>query len=414
MADKLSSSRSRTSGQRDRLGKMAAKLFFLVRLRNSGSYSNWMPWLHQWKARVGKFPDPPSWPPVTARSDVPADPTRNASLRRFPSLPLFRKRIEYPNSSSNCLAASSMAALRRLLRLATEAATRRSPAARGISCSALKDDLPISVSWAQAAAAQGAKRDAAARAVQWVFLGCPGVGKGTYASRLSQLLHVPHISTGDLVRDELSSSGSFARQVIVPSLNHHPFHLFSLQLADIVNQGRLVPDEVIINLLSKRLQSGAAKGESGFILDGFPRTIRQAEILEGVTNIDLVVNLKLREDMLLEKCLGRRICGQCGGNFNIAAIDIKGENGAPGIFMPPLLPPPQCASKLITRLDDTVEVVKKRLRVYSEMSQPVEEFYLSRGKLLEFDLPGGIPETWPKLLHALNLDDHDEMQTATA
>ncbi|PKA65168.1 Adenylate kinase, chloroplastic [Apostasia shenzhenica] len=111
-----------------------------------------------------------------------------------------------------------MAALRRLLRLATEAATRRSPAARGISCSALKDDLPISASWAQAAAAQGARRDAAARAVQWVFLGCPGVGKGTYASRLSQLLHVPHISTGDLVRDELSSSGSFARQVIVPSL----------------------------------------------------------------------------------------------------------------------------------------------------------------------------------------------------
>ena len=91
------------------------------------------------------------------------------------------------------------------------------------------------------------------------------------------------------------------------------------------------------------------------------------EILEGVTDIDLVINLKLREDALLAKCLGRRICSECHGNFNIACIDIKGEDGKPGIYMPPLLPPPQCASKLITRSDDTEEVVKERLRVYNEM-----------------------------------------------
>ncbi|KAL0402410.1 UNVERIFIED_CONTAM: putative adenylate kinase, chloroplastic [Sesamum latifolium] len=79
-----------------------------------------------------------------------------------------------------------------------------------------------------------------------------------------------------------------------------------------------------------------------------------------------------------------------------------------------LLPPPQCESKLITRSDDTEEVVKERLRVYNDMSRPVEEFYRSRGKLLEFDLPGGIPESWQKLLHALNLDDHDDKRTAAA
>ncbi|KAG0461898.1 hypothetical protein HPP92_020374 [Vanilla planifolia] len=186
------------------------------------------------------------------------------------------------------------------------------------------------------------------------------------------------------------------------------------ELAAIVNQGKLVPDEVIIDLLSKRLENGGSKGESGFILDGFPRTIRQAEILEGVTCIDLVINLKLREEVLVEKCLGRRICSQCGGNFNVASINMKGENGKPGITMPPLLPPPQCASKLITRADDTEEVVKERLRVYTDMSQPVEEFYRSRGKLLEFDLPGGIPESWPKLLHALNLDDYEDKQSAAA
>ncbi|KAJ8766007.1 hypothetical protein K2173_020523 [Erythroxylum novogranatense] len=233
--------------------------------------------------------------------------------------------------------------------------------------------------------------------IQWVFLGCPGVGKGTYASRLSNLLGVPHIATGDLVREELSSSGPL-----------------SSQLKEIVNQGKLVSDEIIINLLSKRLEAGAAKGESGFILDGFPRTIRQAEILEGVTNIDLVVNLKLREEALLAKCLGRRICGECGKNYNIACIDIKGENGKPGIYMAPLPAPPQCASKLIQRSDDTEEVVKERLRIYNELSQPVEDFYCNRGKLLEFELPGGIPESWPKLLQALNLEDYEYKQSAAA
>eukprot|EP00262_Sarcandra_glabra_P007161 TRINITY_DN1977_c0_g1_i1.p1 TRINITY_DN1977_c0_g1~~TRINITY_DN1977_c0_g1_i1.p1 ORF type:complete len:285 (+),score=39.41 TRINITY_DN1977_c0_g1_i1:85-939(+) len=241
------------------------------------------------------------------------------------------------------------------------------------------------------------RRDPKDRSVQWVFLGCPGVGKGTYASRLSQLLGVPHIATGDLVREELSTSGPLADQ-----------------LAKIVNQGQLVSDEIIINLLSKRLENGEAKGESGFILDGFPRTIRQAEILEGVTDIDLVINLKLREDVLLEKCLGRRICSQCGGNFNVASINIKGENGKPPICMAPLLPPAHCSSKLISRSDDTEEVVKERLRIYNDMSQPVEGFYRSRGKLLEFDLPGGIPESWPKLLRALNLEDHDDKQSAAA
>ncbi|KAG5239761.1 hypothetical protein OIU76_013155 [Salix suchowensis] len=227
--------------------------------------------------------------------------------------------------------------------------------------------------------------------VQWVFLGCPGVGKGTYASRLSIFLGVPHIATGDLVREELNSSGPLASQ-----------------LKEIVNQGKLVSDEIIISLLSKRLEAGEAKGESGFILDGFPRTISQAEILEGVTDIDLVVNLKLQKEALLAKCLGRRICIECGRNYNVACIDIKGENGNPGIYMDPLPAPPQCVPKLIQRADDTEEVVKERLRIYDEMSQPVEEFYRSRGKLLEFDLPGGIPESWPKLLEALNLDHEDK------
>lgn len=91
------------------------------------------------------------------------------------------------------------------------------------------------------------------------------------------------------------------------------------------------------------------------------------EILDGVTDVDLVVNLKLREDVLLDKCLGRRTCSECGGNFNVASINAKAENGRPAMSMAPLLPPAKCMSKLITRADDTEEVVKKRLHVYNEM-----------------------------------------------
>lgn len=91
------------------------------------------------------------------------------------------------------------------------------------------------------------------------------------------------------------------------------------------------------------------------------------EILEGVTDVDLVINLKLREEALLAKCLGRRICSECGGSYNVACVDIKGDDGSPELYMAPLLPPPHCATKLITRSDDTEEVVKERLRVYNEM-----------------------------------------------
>ncbi|KAI7751370.1 hypothetical protein M8C21_016918 [Ambrosia artemisiifolia] len=205
----------------------------------------------------------------------------------------------------------------------------------------------------------------------WVFLGCPGVGKGTYASRLSTLLGIPHIATGDLVRQELSSSGP---------LSH--------QLDEVVNKGKLVSDEIMFNLLSNRLEAGESR------------------------EIDLVVNLRLREDVLIEKCLGRRICSECGKGFNVASISAKPENGMPGMSMPPLLPPQQCASKLITRADDTEPVVRERLRVYKEKTEPVEDYYRKQGKLLEFDLPGGILESWPKLLETLNLDDYHHKKSA--
>ncbi|CAM6110750.1 unnamed protein product [Calypogeia fissa] len=228
------------------------------------------------------------------------------------------------------------------------------------------------------------------RGPQWVFLGCPGVGKGTYASRLAKLLEVPHIAMGDLVRQELKSTSAMSKK-----------------LSDAMTLGKLLPDEVIFNLLSRRLEQENSAGVRGFILDGFPRTISQAEVLDDITEIDLVVNLKLREDILIAKCLGRRICGQCGGNFNVAEIDVEGANGEPRILMPPLLPPPGCSDRMTIRADDTEEVVRTRLRVYHEESAPVEGYYREKGKLLDFNVGGGIPETWPNLLAALNLQNKD-------
>lgn len=229
--------------------------------------------------------------------------------------------------------------------------------------------------------------DVLGRGKQLVFLGCPGVGKGTYASRLAQLLEVPHIAMGDLVRQGLSDPAGVAGKY-----------------ASAMKQGMLLPDDVIFELLQKRLEYGITVGETGFILDGFPRTKKQAEILDQVTEIDLVVNLKLREDILISKCLGRRICSQCKGNFNLANIDVEDPHGGARIVMPPLLPPAGCEHKMMVRPDDTEEVVRARLRVYQTETIPVEEYYRKQAKLLDFNIVGGIPETWPRLLAALNVD----------
>lgn len=224
-----------------------------------------------------------------------------------------------------------------------------------------------------------------------VFLGCPGVGKGTYASMLSTRLGVPHIAMGDLVREELSKSTPVAQK-----------------LKNIVNQGKLVSDEIVLDLLSNRLLKASENGEKGFILDGFPRNRSQAEILDQITEIDLVLNLRLREDVLILKCLGRRICSGCGNNFNLADIDLKGTDGSPRVLMPAMLPPPACLSKLMVREDDTEEVVRERLRIYAQESKPVEDYYRRQGKLLDFDVAGGIPQTWPRLLAALKLDTESD------
>ncbi|GLJ22138.1 hypothetical protein SUGI_0415550 [Cryptomeria japonica] len=230
------------------------------------------------------------------------------------------------------------------------------------------------------------------RGVQWVFIGSPGVEKSAYASKLAELLNVPHISMGNLVREELRVQSSLSKQ-----------------LSAAVSQGKLLPDNIIFKLLSKRWELGDRLGETGFILDGFPRTRMQAEILDRVADIDMAINFKCKEEAnLIKRCLGRRTCSHCGRTFHVANTDSKVTNVGFKIHMPPAQSFCTCLGKLVTGASDAEEILKEKLRIYSEQSKALEAHYCNQKKLLNFEVPGGKQETWTGLLAALDLKDVDK------
>ncbi|GIL79516.1 hypothetical protein Vretimale_18353 [Volvox reticuliferus] len=255
----------------------------------------------------------------------------------------------------------------------------RLPPSTYAAVSSLKDALDRLASGGTPA---GFSTDAARPSINWVFLGPPGVGKGTYASRVAKAFRVPHIATGDLIRAEIKSGSSLGAQ-----------------MKSIVNQGKLLPCDMVQQVLQERLARGRQQGERGFILDGYPRTGAQAEQLLTSTDIGLVLNLSLREEVLVQKCMGRRLCRHCGKNYNVADIHLAASaDGRPEIVMPPLSPPPECAPHLETRADDQEEVIRHRLEVYKQESKPVEGAFRKAGLVVDFELTAGIPETLPKLM----------------
>ncbi|XP_047311746.1 probable adenylate kinase 7, mitochondrial [Impatiens glandulifera] len=201
------------------------------------------------------------------------------------------------------------------------------------------------------------------RGIQWVIMGNPLAKKHVYVERLSKLLHVPHISMGTLVRQELHPSSSIYKQI-----------------ANAVNQGKLVPEDIIFGLLSKRLQEGHYRGENGFILDGIPRNRVQAEILDEIVDIDLVVNFKCREEFL---------------NLGTSGIYTPSQD-----FMYPGKFNLNMGLKESSSCDDTR---KEKFRAYAEQSKPLEDYYRQQKKLLDFQVNGGHGETWQGLLAALQL-----------
>ena len=214
-----------------------------------------------------------------------------------------------------------------------------------------------------------------------VFLGPPGSGKGTYASRIAPQLGVPQISTGDLLREAVAKKTPAGRKA-----------------EGYMKKGDLVPDEIIMQMVRERLSQKDAK--AGFIFDGFPRTINQADELGKISKLDLVVNLRLPDEVIIKKTLARRTCGKCGNIYNVAHIK-KGR-----IDMPPLLPKKpgicdKCGGGLIERADDTEEVIKDRLDVYRKETQPLIDYYTKKGVLKNVDVIGPPEVMVPIIMKAI-------------
>lgn len=186
-----------------------------------------------------------------------------------------------------------------------------------------------------------------------IFLGPPGAGKGTQATGVSVKLNVPHISTGDMFRSAIK--------------NETPT---GLEAKSYMDKGQLVPDSVVIDMVRERLAMDDCK--SGYLLDGFPRTVEQAEALDGISSPDAVINIDVPDEKLLSRLTGRRVCGKCQGTFHISKL--ASEKICP-----------VCGGDLIHRDDDKPETIKKRLQVYHDQTAPLIGFYQGNGKLKTVD-----------------------------
>ena len=186
-----------------------------------------------------------------------------------------------------------------------------------------------------------------------IFLGPPGAGKGTQAMGVSSSLRVPHISTGDMFRAAIK--------------NQTPT---GVEAKRYIDAGQLVPDSVVIAMVKERLAMPDC--ENGYLLDGFPRTVEQAQALDTFCAPDAVVSIDVPDDRLLERLTGRRVCGKCSGTFHISKL--ADSNVCP-----------VCGGELIHRDDDKPETISRRLLVYHEQTQPLIGYYEGLGKLKRVD-----------------------------
>ncbi len=191
-----------------------------------------------------------------------------------------------------------------------------------------------------------------------ILLGPPGAGKGTQASRLCAELGLPHVSTGDLFREHRAKGTELGRRA-----------------QEYMDSGRLVPDDLVLDMLFDRVAKPDCAG--GFLLDGFPRTLPQAEALEkrlGSGTSVRVLDLRVADKALVERLTGRRTCRQCGNIHHIRSSPPKVAGRCD-----------KCAGELYTRTDDEAATVEKRLAVYREQTQPLQGYYQKKGLLQEVD-----------------------------
>ena len=191
--------------------------------------------------------------------------------------------------------------------------------------------------------------------MNFIFLGPPGAGKGTLAAAVSALYGIPHISTGEIFRAAIKAQTPLGKKVKA-----------------IIDSGALVGDDITVELIRDRLARSDAK--NGFILDGFPRTINQAEQLEKIAKIDCAVNFDINDEAVVERLSGRRVCRKCSHNFHVVFMPPEKENTCT-----------HCGGELYIRDDDKPESIKHRLEVYRAQTAPLIDFYRSKNLLKNID-----------------------------
>ena len=197
-----------------------------------------------------------------------------------------------------------------------------------------------------------------------IFLGAPGAGKGTQAEVVCKELNIPAISTGNMLREAVKN-GTEA----------------GLKAKSFMDAGELVPDDVVIGILKDRIAQPDA--QNGFILDGFPRTVEQAEALDKMgVNIDKVIEIAVSDEAITARMIGRRVCEGCGNSYHIEFKPTKVE----GIC-------DACGAKVVQRIDDKPETVQARLKTYHEKTAPLKDYYEKRGKLVTVEGQNEIAET---------------------
>ena len=209
-----------------------------------------------------------------------------------------------------------------------------------------------------------------------VLLGPPGAGKGTQAVRLVEKYEIPHISTGDIFQKNIKEGTELGKKA-----------------QEYMNAGALVPDELVVDLVKDRLQQDDCK--NGFLLDGFPRTIFQAEKLdeflsESNQKMDIVINLKVEKEALIKRLTGRRVCKDCGASYHIVNVPPKKE-GICDI----------CGGELIQRKDDNIETVENRINVYEDQTAPLIGYYKEAGSLVDFDGEASLDEVFDAIVQAI-------------
>lgn len=211
--------------------------------------------------------------------------------------------------------------------------------------------------------------------MRWILLGAPGSGKGTQADLLKEKYGVAHISTGDILRRNLKDKTGLG-----------------LEAEGYMNKGALVPDELVVRMVSERLRERDV--EKGFLLDGFPRTIQQAEALDVILSeirqsLDGVLLFEIDEEALIRRLSNRRTCSSCGKIWNLLTIES------------PQSACPACGGELYQREDDTESVIRNRLKVYHEQTAPLIAWYEEKGILREIDASMSPAETFLEIEAAL-------------